>query len=242
MCWGGSRGRIEVKRADRFGNAVVSGIGQPAVVAAWTGPGTVTSAVTELRGGCVEVAFSARTAGTYTVALRYRDQDALISGALLSVRVNPGPAAAAACAATLISNPSPNPPTGAAAQCSLQVGGAVALAVDLRDACGNATADLGGQTLVVEASGPAALAFKASEDGAAEGGAAERGGWASFSARPAVAGEYVVAVRLGGVVLPSWPQVPAPALICPRKTTRLWHYLMAYPGASRIVSFRAARY
>ena len=184
----GRSGRIRIARADSFGNAVNCGAGQPALMPAWQGPGPVTSAVTELRGGGAEVCFSARAAGSYAVELRCRDQPGLIGGAALAVRVVPGPACAPACSAAL---------AGAAATGGVPVGDTASLTVDLRDACGNATADLGGQVLEVGADGPADLAFAPGPEGAG----------ASFRAEPAVAGDYAVTVRLGGAPLPGWPRV-----------------------------------
>lgn len=172
----GARGRIRISRADRFGNPITSGAGQPAVLAAWAGPGPVECTVTELRGGCVEIAFAAKAAGGYIVEVQCRDQEPLVGGAPLEVRVPAGAAAGAACRAAL---------AGAAAGGSVPVGAAATVTVDLRDAHGNATAELGGQALAVEAAGPAALAFVAAgEDGA------------RYAAVAVVAGEYVVAVRL----------------------------------------------
>ena len=171
----GARGRIRVARADRFGNPVASGAGQPAVLAAWQGPGPVECAVSELRGGCVEVAFAAKAAGAYTVALQCRDQELLVGSAPVEVHVRAGAAAGSACRAVL---------AGAAAGGSVPVGVAATVTVDVRDAHGNAAADLNGQAVAVEAAGPAALAFVAAgEDGA------------RHAAVAVVAGEYVVAVR-----------------------------------------------
>jgi hypothetical protein len=132
----GATGRVCMARADAFGNALASGAGQAALVAAWEGPAPVAAAVTELAGGRAEVAFVARGAGEYRLALRCRGQEPLVAGAPVAVRVAPGPADAAACAAAL---------AGEAPGGGVEVGVSARVAVDLRDACGNATRDLGGQ-------------------------------------------------------------------------------------------------
>lgn len=132
----GATGRVCVARADAFGNALASGAGQAALAVAWEGPAPVATAVTELSGGRAEVAFVARAAGEYALALRCRGQEPLVGGVLAAVRVRPGPANAAACAAALASEA----PGG-----GVEVGAPARVAVDLRDACGNATRDLGGQ-------------------------------------------------------------------------------------------------
>jgi len=132
----GATGRVCVARADAFGNALASGAGQAALAVAWEGPAPVATAVTELSGGRAEVAFVARAAGEYALALRCRGQEPLVGGVLAAVRVRPGPANAAACAAAL---------AGEAPGGGVEVGAPARVAVDLRDACGNATRDLGGQ-------------------------------------------------------------------------------------------------
>ncbi|KAK9845317.1 hypothetical protein WJX81_003385 [Elliptochloris bilobata] len=158
----GATGRLRIARADSYGNAIASGAGQPAMLATWEGPGPVECTVLELRGGCAEVSFSAKAAGEYAVALRCREQEPLVGGAPLAVRV----------------------------------GGSAVVTMGLRDAHGNATVEVGGRALALEASGPAALTFEASGEGST-----------SYAAAAAVAGEYVLAVRLGGAMLHGWPRI-----------------------------------
>jgi hypothetical protein len=153
---------------------------------------------------CTRHRYQATVAGRHALAVACSTTGEALAGSPFDIDVGPGPAAAAACRASLAvldggeerplepgANPVPTLPAGAE----------VAVSVAAADAYGNAAAAPG------EGSGPG-FAVEALGPGQAQLPFARRpGGAGAFTALLTAAGSYDVHARLGDVALAGWPRV-----------------------------------
>jgi len=148
--------------------------------------------------------YQATVAGRHALAVACSTTGEALAGSPFDIDVGPGPAAAAACRASLAvldgGEAMPLEP-GANPVPTLLAGAEVAVSMAAADAYGNAAAAPGegsGRGFAVEALGPrqAPLPF-----------ARRPGGAGAFTALLTAAGSYVVHARQGDVALAGWPRV-----------------------------------
>ena len=183
----GQIGRMRLSRSDAHGNAVTDGAAVPFVARA-RGPGQLRSSFRELPGGCAELAYAADAAGEYALSVHCagEEEGTPVPGTPLRLRVSAACVSPAHCTAAFAgAHPSPLHAAGEE----------LCVEFVLRDACGNASAELQGQRVELTAQGPERHELCADGEGAG-----------ALKLTPTTAGSYVLSARVGGQLLPGWPK------------------------------------
>ncbi len=182
----GETGRLRLRRADAFGNAVADGGAAP-FAARGCGPGQLRASFCELPGGCAEAMYSATAAGEYLLTVHCAGEDsAPVPGTPLQIVVTPGRVSPQHCGAAF---------ADAAAGELRPAGEKACVEFLLRDCYGNPSGDLAGQRVELCVAGP-----ERHELCDAEGAGVLKVGLRG-------AGSYVFSARVGGQLLPGWPRV-----------------------------------
>ncbi|CAL8470626.1 g10168 [Coccomyxa elongata] len=179
----GEPGTMLLRRADRFGNEVLSSIGEAPFVLAASGPSTMEHSIRDMGDGQSELSYSATVAGSYTLSVRCMNGNTLVQGTPIQVHVSAAPVSAAQSKAQL---------SGRAPNSLVPAGDDVEVLVTLRDAFGNTSYKLSGRQVEIQASGPELVSFSPTAPN-------------RFGAKLTLAGSYAISVFIGNHMLPGWP-------------------------------------